>query len=93
MFARIINDDLVRGVLAILAMLIFLVLFVFVVFFDVPEQNQTLLNVLVGIFGTLITGIFGYYFGSSSGSKAKTKILDDELSQDDLQTSHPPDKP
>ena len=37
---------------------------------------MTLINVALGILMAAFTGIVGYYFGSSKGSKSKTDILE-----------------
>lgn len=44
-------------------------------FRDIPESSAQIVNVLLGSVSTAWTGIVGYYFGSSSGSSAKTTLL------------------
>ena len=46
------------------------------IFVGVPEQNKDLLNISVGaLIGAFTGGVVGYFFGSSSGSKEKTDML------------------
>jgi hypothetical protein len=40
-----------------------------------PAVNHDALNVLYGSLGASVTGVMGYYFGSSAGSRAKTEML------------------
>jgi hypothetical protein len=40
-----------------------------------PTVNHDALNVLYGSLGASVTGVMGYYFGSSAGSRAKTDLL------------------
>lgn len=42
---------------------------------QVPAESHDVLLALVGSLGTAWIGVMNYYFGSSSGSKAKTEIM------------------
>lgn len=53
----------------------FIVLFA-IFFVDVPTSAQPLVQVLLGALTTILTAIANYYFGSSSGSSRKNKMLD-----------------
>jgi hypothetical protein len=50
-------------------------LLLILVFYPIPEQSQTLLNIMIGALGTAWTSVIFYYFGSSSGSDRKTELL------------------
>jgi uncharacterized BrkB/YihY/UPF0761 family membrane protein len=41
----------------------------------VPETNNTLLNVMVGTFGTMAVGVNSYLFGSTKSSSDKNAML------------------
>lgn len=43
---------------------------------DVPSDNKPVLFAMVGSLGTAWVAIVGYYFGSSSGSAAKSETID-----------------
>ncbi len=60
----------------------FFALLAALVFKAVPEGSQTILNIMVGALGTAWAGIVSYYFGSSSGSAAKTAIIADQAKSD-----------
>jgi hypothetical protein len=40
-------------------------------FHAVPASNKDMVNIFLGIEGSSVTGVIGYYFGSSKGSAAK----------------------
>lgn len=46
-----------------------------IVFLDIPEENETLFTHFMGIIEGVALSIFGYYFGSSKGSKDKTNLI------------------
>ena len=61
----IIGGLIITGFLAVIA-----------AFFVFPLKGDTgLFNVLIGILGGSFTAVVGFYFGSSSGSKAKDTTL------------------
>ena len=47
----------------------------FMMFSEVPPGSRDLLNILLGMLATSFSGVIAYYFGSSSGSAEKTKLL------------------
>lgn len=44
--------------------------------FDIPNESENVVYVMLGSLGTAWTGIMAYYFGSSSSSAAKQVLLD-----------------
>lgn len=43
---------------------------------EIPDKNRDVINIIIGVvIGTGLTGMFQYFFGSSKGSKDKTKLL------------------
>lgn len=48
------------------------------VFRPTPVDNSNLLNISVGALISAFTGVVGYFFGSSLGSKEKNQILADK---------------
>lgn len=47
----------------------------YVLKYGFPENGADVLKILLGSFGTAWTGIIAFYFGSSRGSKEKTKHM------------------
>lgn len=42
----------------------------------IPEENESTLNVLLGILSTQVGMVVGFYFGSSVASKRQTETID-----------------
>jgi len=53
----------------------FFSLLLFMLFNEVPNGSRDLLNILMGALASAWAGVVAYYFGSSSGSSEKTKLL------------------
>ena len=49
---------------------------VLLVFFEVKEGSAQIVNIMLGSFGTAFGLAISYFFGSSEGSKEKTKLMD-----------------
>ena len=52
------------------------------VFMEIPESNREVYVHMLGILEGVVVTIGSYYFGSSSGSKAKTEILEKNLKEE-----------
>ena len=50
-------------------------LIVLLVFFDINNGSKEIVYTLLGRFSTAFTMTINYFFGSSEGSKEKTKIM------------------
>lgn len=53
----------------------FFILLAGLVFRAIPPESREVLSAMTGVLGTMTVGINTYYFGSSSGSAAKTRIM------------------
>jgi len=51
------------------------------IFVDIPPTAKDVLYVMVGVLGTLVTGVVQYYFGSSSGSSSKSESINSFLKE------------
>lgn len=69
------KDYTTRGLAVIYTLIYFAVLWA-VWQYEVPDSMHDTLNVLIGVLTASQAAIMNYYFGSSSGSDAKTAILD-----------------
>ena len=56
----------------------FFSLIVMLMFFGVKEEAKEIVFTLLGSFGTAFGMAMSYFFGSSEGSKEKTKLLGDK---------------
>lgn len=57
-----------------------MVYFILVTFVDLPKDGVNFANIILGfLLGTAIAAIFNFYFGSSQGSKDKTKEIQEMM--------------
>ncbi|MDI9407705.1 MAG: hypothetical protein QM523_00495 [Candidatus Pacebacteria bacterium] len=47
----------------------------YIIVYGVNESSRDISNIILGVFGSTWTSIMSYYFGSSSGSAEKTRLL------------------
>ena len=53
-----------------------MVFFAMASFYSIPEANTRIVDTIIGVLiGTVLTGFFNFFFGSSKGSKDKTDAL------------------
>lgn len=45
------------------------------VYMPIPQENQNAITVLLGVVAAQVSGVVGYYFGSSASSKAKDETI------------------
>lgn len=76
----IVKDNL-PAVLAIVVSVGFFGMLAYMLQNEVPEKNSQVLNIMLGSLGTAWIQVMSYYFGSSSGSAAKTDILSNTIKQ------------
>lgn len=68
-----------KHVFAVIMVFYFGVIIYSLAFRAIPEANREIFVHLLGILEGVIVTIGSYYYGSSSGSKAKTEIIEEEL--------------
>ena len=75
-FLRRINKTDIRNIISIIGVVGSFVLLYFMIIKPIPSENKDTLNLSIGfVFGGLISGIAGYYIGSSKG---ETKVKENE---------------
>jgi hypothetical protein len=67
----------VRSILAFVMAAIFVAVMAILVLREIPDANRDFFNITLGALIGSFTGIVQWYFGSSSGSDEKTKLLAD----------------
>lgn len=77
-FAPFINK-VVTPILALGTVGLTFILFGVIIFVEVKAESKDILIYVLGGLTSAMTMVLGYYFGSSQGSKEKTKQLDDLL--------------
>ena len=77
-FAPTLNK-IVTPVLALGTVILTFLLYTIIIFVDVNEQSKDILIYVLGALTSAVTMVLGYYFGSSAGSKEKSKQIDELL--------------
>ena len=77
-FAPTLNK-IVTPILALGTVALTFLLYAVIIFTDVDEQSKDILIYVLGALTSAVTMVLGYYFGSSAGSKEKSKQIDDLL--------------
>lgn len=68
--------DILQTLTAIAVIIAFLSVVAALIFIEIPERNRETFIHLMGIIeGSFVTGLVGYYFGSSKGSHDKTQAM------------------
>ena len=75
----------VSSYLAIVATLLCFALFYILVFNReiVSAESKDIIIYILGVLSALLTQVYSYYFGSSSGSADKTRVLENHLNEKD----------
>lgn len=73
------NKVTLKHIVGGVVLLVFGVGHVMLLFFPIPKQNENPFIHSLGMLDTAVALLVGYYFGSSSGSKAKSEALEDAL--------------
>lgn len=80
---QIINSDkaplinkIIQPLLALLVLGSCFLFWYLMIFKDIPTEKETMMAGITGSLTTLSMGIIGYYFGSSTGSAAKQKQIE-----------------
>jgi heme O synthase-like polyprenyltransferase len=68
-------NEILRYCLAGIIVFGFFVLLYILLFKAITPANENILNIVIGALIGSFTTIIGYFFGSSSGSAEKTKLL------------------
>ena len=79
--SKLFGKNSVRSGLAFLWSSFAIFYLVLITVHQIPESNHRIVDTVLGfLLGTIVSGIVGYYFGSSQSSADKTDILANERS-------------
>ena len=71
------KKEWIPAVLAMIAVCAFAFALVVVAFFTIPTANREMFTHILGIVeGAMLVNVYSYYFGSSSGSRRKTEMME-----------------
>ena len=69
----------INSILSLGVITLSFILFAILIFIEVKPAAKDILIYILGVLSAAVTQILSYYFGSSAGSKEKSKQLDDLL--------------
>ena len=72
---QVATKDTTPAILAVAVFVGFFGILGVLMFYEVPEQSLSPLNVMLGALATIIVQVASYYFGSSRGSAAKNATI------------------
>lgn len=72
---KIAVKDKTPTVLAFFSFTGFFVILLLLMQFDIPDKAHDPVMIMLGLLGGMVTAVVSYYFGSSSGSAAKTAVM------------------
>jgi hypothetical protein len=67
--------DMVPAILAYASITGFFGLLILLIFVDVDKEALQILNIMIGSLGTIVSMVFGYYFGTSVSSRRKDDVI------------------
>lgn len=67
--------DITAGAVALSVLSILAFIAWALVYMPIPQENQNAITVLLGVVAAQVSGVVGYYFGSSASSKAKDDTI------------------
>lgn len=56
-------------------------LFIIVAYHNIPQTSHDAIMLLLGVIVGAFKDVYGYFFGSSSGSSAKSQTISDQLAK------------
>lgn len=73
-FLKKIGKSDIRNILAVISVVGAFVMLYFMIIKPIPVENKDTMNLSVGfIFGGLVSGVAGFYFGASKGEQKSTE--------------------
>jgi hypothetical protein len=69
------TKDTMPNWLAVLILVGFFGVLAALFFFDIPADQKDILNIMLGVLGSMAMGVKEYFYGSSSGSRGKDNLL------------------
>ena len=69
------TDSFMPALIAVVAFVGFFGILGALIFVEVPDKSLSPLNIMLGSLGTIVVGVTHFYYGSSKGSKDKTKLM------------------